>query len=557
MKKAQNSVAWRNIAGLFAAVFVLALLGSNGAAWGAAFQWRSTAPLLLPKPDSLHDSIAVKDPSVVFANGKFHVFMTTSDSKGWHMAYTSFADWKDAAQAPVTYLDQSKIGPGYRAAPQVFYFAPQRLWYLIFQGGDPLYSTTADIDDPLSWSAPKPFFARTPELVKQTIGKGYWLDFWNICDEQKCYLFGADDNGHIFRSETSVAQFPNGFSNTVIAMQAANRADLFEALMAYQIAGTKYYLIAVEAMGPKGRYFRAWMSDRLDGAWYPLADRLGDAFAGTDNVTFDGPSWAQGVSHGELLRSGNDQRLPVDFCKPLQFLYQGVAADTGHMEYSKLPYRIGLLTADKQPDLCPHPGATISLPATTPLLPPATAPLPKGENKEDAVLKKMILNASADSWGGYGASFAVRKDDTVNGGKAARYSAIKKTNAWEAAASVAIKAPVKKGDVILAAFWARAETPPEPGRPSRLPVAISLSQPPYTAQAADVVTISDKWAMYYLSGLADADYEAGQLNLSIQLAADTQAIDLGPAFVLDFGSNYDRSKLPRNKADAVKPPAVR
>ena len=51
--------------------------------------------------------------------------------------------------APIIPLDKSPIGPGYRAAPEVFYFAPQKLWYLIFQGGDPFYSTTANIGDPI------------------------------------------------------------------------------------------------------------------------------------------------------------------------------------------------------------------------------------------------------------------------------------------------------------------------------------------------------------------------------------------------------------------------
>ena len=131
------------------------------------FHWTSSPPLIMPPSSASQKYYGVKDPSIVYYQGKYHVFMTTAGDKGWGLAYTSFSHWTDAASAPIVMLDKSPMGPGYRAAPQVFYFAPQKLWYLIYQGGDPLYSTTKDINDPLSWSAPKPFFATTPDIVKQ------------------------------------------------------------------------------------------------------------------------------------------------------------------------------------------------------------------------------------------------------------------------------------------------------------------------------------------------------------------------------------------------------
>lgn len=320
------------------------------------FEWESSAPLLQPKPDTSHESLALKDPTIVQVNGRYHVFMTTASERGgWEMAYTSFTDWSKAPQAPIAYLNLSAIGPGYHCAPQVFFFAPQKLWYLVYQGGTgPMYSTSATIDDPMSWSAPKAFFSKVPDIVKTATGKGNWLDFWTICDDKTCYLFGADDDGHIFRSETALGRFPEGFEgSTVIAAQEPNRADLFEAPMIYKIKGTNKYLAAVEAMGPEGRYFRAWTLDKLDAAWKPLAASLDNAFAGARNVKFDGPVTSEGVSHGELIRDGYDQTPTVDFCNPLQFLYQALAPASGEKNYLKLPYRLSLLTATEQPALCP------------------------------------------------------------------------------------------------------------------------------------------------------------------------------------------------------------
>jgi endo-1,4-beta-xylanase len=157
-------------------------------------------------------------------------------------------------------------------------------------------------------------------------------------------LFNTDDNGHLFRSETSLQQFPRGFGKSTLAM-TDSRDRLFEASMTYKIAGTRKYVTMVEAIGKNGRYFRSWTADRLDGKWTPLADSLADPFAGSANVTYSGRDWTDDISHGELVRAGVDQKLEIDPCRPLQFLYQGYEPKAATQDYIRLPYRLGLLTA--------------------------------------------------------------------------------------------------------------------------------------------------------------------------------------------------------------------
>ena len=116
---------------MLTAIAVLGVVGSAAAALAASpaspggFRWTSSAPLIAPPADAAPDLHGVKDPSVVFHDGKYHVFMTTAAGKGWGLAYTSFKDWKDASKAPIIGLENSPMGPGYRAAPQIFYFAPR------------------------------------------------------------------------------------------------------------------------------------------------------------------------------------------------------------------------------------------------------------------------------------------------------------------------------------------------------------------------------------------------------------------------------------------------
>ncbi|GAA3035913.1 non-reducing end alpha-L-arabinofuranosidase family hydrolase [Kitasatospora albolonga] len=319
--------------------------GSGGGSLPSTFRWSSSGVLAGPKPDSAHPDIAaIKDFSVIRHNDKWIVYATTaSGTAGWNLEQFTFSDWSQAAAATPTYLDTgSGIGKGYRAAPQVFYFAPQNLWYMVFQTGPPSYSTSTDPSNPALWTAPKTFISTEPAIVTQNKGNGTWIDFWTICDAANCFLFFADDNGHMYRAQTTLANFPNGYGNTQMIMSDTPN-NLFEASNVYKVQGKDEYLMVVEAIGSTGRrYFRSWTAPSLTGTWTPLAATEGEPFAGRNNVTFSGTAWTQDFSHGELVRSGNDQTLPINPCK-LQYVYQGLDPSASG-DYIKLPYRMGLLT---------------------------------------------------------------------------------------------------------------------------------------------------------------------------------------------------------------------
>ncbi len=304
--------------------------------------WITTGPLVYPTADERHPIVAVKDPSVVFHEDRWHIFATTAATTGaWAMAYFNFADWDEAPKTKPFYLDDSPSFAGYNCAPQVFYFRPQKKWYLIFQSPQPRYTTSDKIDDPMSWVKPRDFFEGTPKSVVQG-----WLDYWIICDATHAYMFFPDDNGRIYRSRTTLADFPRGFDEPVVIMHEAKN-DLFEGSCVYRLKGTNQYLLLVECIGKNGpRYYRAFTTDRLDGEWKPLpgADTEETPFAGNANVrTADGsPLWTDGVSHGELLREGSDETMTVD-PKNLRFLYQGLPRGTTEPNYVLLPYRLALL----------------------------------------------------------------------------------------------------------------------------------------------------------------------------------------------------------------------
>jgi len=126
----------------------------------------------------------------------------------------------------------------------------------------------------------------------------------------------------------------------------ALEAKIFEASHTYRVRGTNKYLTIIEENGR--RYFKAYVADSLDGQWRPIADTQGQPFAGEANVRpADGVEvWTDNISHGELIRHGNDQTLTVDPSQ-WQFLFQGMLdKDKANTGYGQFQWRLGLLKPD-------------------------------------------------------------------------------------------------------------------------------------------------------------------------------------------------------------------
>ena len=309
------------------------------------FSWNSSGILISPHSDS-HDIVAVKDPSVVYYNGEWYVYASTVNSSGGYgMEALQFSNWSQASSAVPTYMDQTAIGSGYKTAPQIFYFAPQNLWYLVYQTGSNIgYSTNPNIANPLGWSATQYFYSGMPSIISANIGSGYWVDSWVICDSASCYLFSMDDNGHLYRSQTSLADFPNGMSQPVIAASNSTPDNFFEADNVYSVAGQNEYLLIVEAISSSGhRYFTAYTSPAINGTWTPLAASQSNPFIAASNVSFGSSgAWTGDFSSGEMIRAGYDQTLTISPCN-IQYLYQGYAPGS-YSSYNAIPWRLGMAT---------------------------------------------------------------------------------------------------------------------------------------------------------------------------------------------------------------------
>jgi hypothetical protein len=304
------------------------------------FRWTASAPLVAAEDRDGDHYYSIKDPTAVRHQGNWHLFCTIRGKNRSHqIEYAAFPDWDKTDRARRVTL---RITDSYFCAPQVFYFRPHKKWYLIYQAVDPsrkpglqpAFSTTSDLTQPDSWTPPTLLFEKNPEIKA-------WIDFWVICDDMRAHLFFTSLDGKMWRSQTSLGDFPAGWDQPRVVLEG----DIYEASHTYRLKGANKYLTVLEAQGNQGRrYYKAYVSDRLDGSWEPLAGERSKAFAEPGNVVFSRERWSDSFSHGELLRDSNDETLTVDPAN-LRFLFQGVSDDerSGKI-YGEIPWRLGLLT---------------------------------------------------------------------------------------------------------------------------------------------------------------------------------------------------------------------
>ena len=248
-----------------------------------SFSWELSPPFITPENTRAVDpERAVKDPSVVYDDGKWHVFMSYKSQGHTGMEYVGFDKWENADKSPRTILRSATATT--TAPPRSFFTSPEEMVPRLsdgrFTGSKKMwlaYSTTTTIADPTSWTKAQPMLDGSATDPRKEGG----IDYWMISDDQRAYFFYTNDHGMLWRMWTPLKDFPNGLDHPEVAL---GRGTLVQGRPdAHRLKGANQYLAIIEARGHGDhRYFKAYVADRLDGKWTGLADTEANPFAGAE-----------------------------------------------------------------------------------------------------------------------------------------------------------------------------------------------------------------------------------------------------------------------------------
>ena len=306
---------------LLLGITILLLNGCNGDI--QYDRWNVSAPFFSARIDHSLDNVAVKDPSIVYYQGKYHLFYTAK-SKTNSGNKTRFRT--GCAYASAGTLD--KLNDAKRI----------------------------NIENVYGWSEAK-------EIKTGKSDDGFWIDFWVICNEHHAYLFYSGQNGSLFRLDCPLNTFPEGFSKSqpkiALSQQDADNSGswkMFEAAHIYYVKKENRYLALLEGayhhpvrtgdVDSRNRFIFGMTADSLNGKWERIEFEKDEFLAEAKNLFSEDGSRSHytQVSHPELIRSGFNQKLEIenfDLTMVFQSFDGSEIPDSYH--YNELPWELALM----------------------------------------------------------------------------------------------------------------------------------------------------------------------------------------------------------------------
>ena len=139
----------------------------------------------------------------------------------------------------------------------------------------------------------------------------------------------------------------------------------------------------------------------------------------------------------------------------------------------------------------------------------------------------MITNTNPASFQAYGLTPPPKlvSDKAVQGGKALRVPLTGAGDPWSVGVNIPLIKPVKAGDKLVVAFYARLNKSDAPT--AKINAQVQLSSAPYTAIAGKPFDVPAQWTLFTVKAVADKDYAKGTLTAAFHINTGKQTIGLG------------------------------
>ncbi|WP_284125559.1 hypothetical protein [Parerythrobacter aestuarii] len=189
-------------------------------------------------------------------------------------------------------------------------------------------------------------------------------------------------------------------------------------------------------------------------------------------------------------------------------------------------------------------GASSIIGRTAPQPEPAVAPLAAPELPKPLQGLGTLINDPTDRDWGFAATEGVvgveeYDDSTIWLGKTTRLSTVPSTDETAGVdALVSLNHPVGKGDEILVALAAKTVTSPTGDGKATLGVRFFAPAAGETFGEA-VVGVGDAWQLVRFVTKADRNMTAREAMVGLRITGGTQAIDVGPVYVLRTGTSVE------------------
>ncbi|BCM92562.1 anti-sigma-I factor RsgI6 [Abditibacteriota bacterium] len=123
----------------------------------------------------------------------------------------------------------------------------------------------------------------------------------------------------------------------------------------------------------------------------------------------------------------------------------------------------------------------------------------------------------------------------------------KRGDPWDLESRVIPSGKFAKGEAVLVRLWARMLQSRDESGMALLQLSLGENSPPWRAQFGRTLSVGKEWQEFFVRGLVQDDYEAGQLALKLDFGQAVQTLEVGGIEILSYGTNAPLTQLPETR----------